>query len=240
MTFVAAVIGYKNHHQIDKIFPHLREVGKQAEKEMFLLNKGVNTHKGTIFLGLLVCAAASIVYKNTKELSPVSICDQTSIISKKYLEKDLEYEGKNLTTGLKAYKEYGFTGIRGQVIDGLAIIHNFSLPILKESLINGLSLRLSLVQTLISLISRLDDTTILNRKFEVDRIHFAKKWALKVLEAGGIYTKEGKKLIKVMNEEFKQCSISPGGSADLLIITASLYFWNEELPEVQEILNEIS
>ena len=44
-----AVEGFHWNHELKDLFPHIREIGKQAEKAMFQATDGVNTHKGIIF-----------------------------------------------------------------------------------------------------------------------------------------------------------------------------------------------
>ena len=53
-----AVEGFHWNHELKDLFPHIREIGKQAEKAMFQATDGVNTHKGIIFtMGILATAA---------------------------------------------------------------------------------------------------------------------------------------------------------------------------------------
>lgn len=68
-----------------------------------------------------------------------------------------------LTNGEKLYLNYGFLGIRGEVKDGMAIVFNGSLPYLEEHLLSGGELNSSLVKTLLYLMTKVEDTTIVNR-----------------------------------------------------------------------------
>lgn len=220
---------YKSYEQYSyvEIFQQIRKIGLEAEEEMFSITNNVNTHKGAIFHMTLISAAATIVYIKTKGFCPEDICMTVTELSGESLLKDFSLNPRdmdNLTIGLKAYREYGLMGIRGEAISGYEMVLKYSLPALKELLEErNTMLREALSHTLILIISKTFDTTLLNRKFDIQRIKLAQDLAQKALDAGGILTDTGRLLIDEMTEVFIRESMSPGGSADLLAVTYALF-----------------
>ena len=88
-----------------------------------------------------------------------------------------------------------------------------------------------LVQVLLHLMTNTEDSNILGRH-DFGTLNYVKKAAQGALDAGGMFTEQGKAKIIEMDELFINKNISPGGSADLLAVTVMLY-----LLETSEILN---
>lgn len=56
-----AAYAWKHGETPEKAFEGIREIGKQAEKAMFTVTQGVNTHKGLIFSLGILCSGAAIL-----------------------------------------------------------------------------------------------------------------------------------------------------------------------------------
>jgi holo-ACP synthase / triphosphoribosyl-dephospho-CoA synthase len=185
-------------HAFSDDFNRLREVGKVAEKKMFERTHGVNTHKGAIFLMLLVMAG-------------LQHSDSVSHIS--FLCKDIlsDFESDDHSHGMKLFRQWGITGIRGLAKDGFSDLFKEYYPYFQSH---------SIDDTFLWLIGENPDTTLMYR--------------------GGmsLYNEcreKAKKAEKMLDRaEFdgwmKMHRLSPGGSADMLsaILLIDLTLWNME------------
>ncbi|MCX7695355.1 MAG: triphosphoribosyl-dephospho-CoA synthase CitG [Caloramator sp.] len=225
--FIKAGILFK-----ENVLDNLRPIGIMAEKDMFCVTGGVNTHKGLVFLLGVICAGCGALFRKNKEINRYTIANEISEITKGIVEKELDNydEKKGMTNGQRIYKKYGLTGIRGEVEGGLKSIIDFALPTL-EKYNKKLSLNDMLVNTLLSLMTVVDDTTVVHRA-SIEGLEFVKKHSKIALGLGGMATKEGIEYIEKMDREFKERNISPGGCADLLAATYMIYkieeIWRNE------------
>lgn len=231
---MAAENGIKHAFGSDlpSLFPILQRLGLEAEADMFDMTGGVNTHRGMIFHGLLLCAAAGVAYMRDKSFVPGQICGYIREFAADDIGRQLEHAGKlpydKLTVGLKAYCRYGLKGIRGEAMDGYKSVFEAGLPALKEAMARGRELREAIIHTLLALMSKTEDTTLLNRHFDIVRIKYAREYAQKVLDCGSIFTTEGQLLLEQMCRDFKERSLSPGGAADLTCATLALHLWDSD------------
>ncbi|MGL5125039.1 MAG: triphosphoribosyl-dephospho-CoA synthase CitG [Fusobacteriaceae bacterium] len=206
---------------LDIIFKKIRRIGIEAEKDMFVATKNINTHKGMIFImGIAVAAAAKAKYENIdfQDISKI-IRHMCSDIMDDF--KDLELKDK-LTHGEKLYLEHGIKGIRGEVIGGLQNIFSGGLTILEDSLKKNPNINLAMIQTLLFFMANLEDSTILHRH-GIDVLNKVKTDAAFLLNKGGVYSENGLKEIEKMEKEYIELRISPGGSADSLAVTLFLH-----------------
>ena len=70
-----AVEGFHWNHELKNLFPHIREIGKQAEKAMFQATDGVNTHKGIIFTMGILATAAGYELKTNGHIDVIFVAD---------------------------------------------------------------------------------------------------------------------------------------------------------------------
>ncbi len=211
-----AKVGYSYYSEEDT-FKAIRKVGVEAEKAMFEATNNVNTHKGMIFLlGIVITSVAKVIFNN-KEFKDIS--DVIKIMVKDILEdfKNIDNK-KDLTHGERLYKNFGFTGIRGQVKDGLAFIFD---EVLEEYLNCSFDGNDLYSNTLIKLMSIVEDSTIVYRH-DFDTLKKVQKDCKNLLAIGGISSDNGKILAIKLEKEYIQENISPGGSADLLAIVIFL------------------
>lgn len=203
----------------ENIFRKIREVGQKSEEEMFKATKGINTHKGMIFLMGIVIAGVSKNIYDKKSFGNIQKIIKSMV--KDILDDFKKLDKKEtLSHGEKLYKKYKFTGIRGQVSDGLDFIFNKILTEYKE-------LKLELKgndlysHTLLILMSEVEDSTIVYRH-DIETLKKVHKDCKNLLNLGGMITDEGKKLALELELEYIDMHISPGGSADLLSIVIFL------------------
>lgn len=209
-------IGYSYHSPKD-IFDAIRNTGKTCEEKMFEATNNINTHKGMIFLmGITIAAMGKTLYENMK------FDDIRSII--KLMVKDILDDFKsldkkqNLTHGEKLYLEYGFTGIRGQVKDGLSVLFDNIIDKYSDSELKENDLY---TQILIELMSIVEDSTIVYRH-DINTLRKVQEDAKELLNLGGVFTETGKTRCKELEELYIKENISPGGCADLLAISILL------------------
>lgn len=218
---------YKIGHSIYSpkvIFNAIRKVGIECENAMFKATNGINTHKGMIFLmGTVIAAVGKCNYNNygfdkIKEVLKEMVVD----ILKDFDSLDTKTD---LTHGERLYKEYGFTGIRGQVKEGLSIIFDEIIP---KYIGEDLDENKLYTQILIHLMANIEDSTIVYRH-DINMLKKVKDDANQLLQIGGVYTDEGIEKIHSMEIEYIEKNISPGGCADLLALTIFLMHLKEEV-----------
>lgn len=188
---------------------------------MFEATENINTHKGMIFLlGIAVVTASRALYEGTSfnDIQPMikNMC--------KDILKDFENikDKTNLTHGEKLYKNYGFTGVRGEVREGLDIIFNGSLNVFEKSIEKSNDMNLASLQTLIFLMGKVMDSTIVHRH-DIHMLRRVKREAEEFFAAGGVYSELGRETAENIEKTYIKERISPGGSADLLAVTIFLY-----------------
>lgn len=202
------------------IFKTIRSVGIRAEKAMFMKTDNVNTHKGMIFLmGLCVAAVAKAIHNGAEFINVKSIIkDMTSGIVEKELYQ-INNKESPLSNGETTFLKYGYTGIRGEAEMGFPVI--FDVALNTYELCYDLNENDKLVQTLITIMQYVEDSTILYRHDSqvLKKVQGLSKY---IIEIGGMYSENGRKNIHSISKQFENENISPGGSADLLACTVFL------------------
>ena len=203
----------------------LRPIGIDGEREMLKVTKGVNTHKGAIFSLGIICAAAGHLL--TESHTTEDLCSYV-----KKMTVELVQELKNnlsQTAGERLYHNFGVLGIRGEVSLGFPSVRKFGLPIMRKIHSEGiLSKNEMLIEILIRLLAHVTDSNVLSRA-GLKGLELVQSSAEKSIALGGVYTQEGWYSIVAMDQLFIDENISPGGAADLLAVTAMLYFLETEL-----------
>ncbi len=199
------------------IFKAIRTIGIKCEEEMFRATNGVNTHKGMIFLiGVVAAAIGKALYEELafEEIETI-LKDMCENILNDF--KDLDKK-KELTHGEKLYLKYGFTGIRGEVKDGLTNIFHGILPEYEDSKLKGNNLY---SQILLILMSKVEDSTIVHRQ-NIEKLREVQRHAYEILTLGGFNTNEGTKAVYDFEKQCIDENVSPGGAADLLALVIFL------------------
>lgn len=211
----------------EELIKRVREIGKEAEIEMFKATGNANTHKGAIFsLGLLCAAAGFLTYKEKKP-SLAAISDMSAVLAKPIVIRDLEFNSNEIhTSGEEQYLIYGLKGCRGEAASGFQSVTGIGLPALENALSNGFSLNMAGVYALLALLSEVNDSNVIRRSSlpQQNLIHEKLKQALK-----GVQGSEAAvlRLAKEMDTFFIERNISPGGCADLLAVSFFFYFYRK-------------
>jgi holo-ACP synthase/triphosphoribosyl-dephospho-CoA synthase len=220
-----AQAGYDHEENLPDLLPVLRQIGIEGEKQMLSATEGINTQKGLLFSLGIVSAITGYLKRRGKNISSDAVFDKVADITAGIVERELKSlkDTAKLTAGEKLYRTHGVTGIRGEMEQGLPSIKIHSLNALREFLQNGLSVNDALINTLLTLMACVDDTTVMNRLGPEKMRVWVKQKARAALQTGGMGTAGGEEMLKTLDREFIAENVSPGGCADLLSVTWFLY-----------------
>ncbi len=230
--FVA--LGIKNKEkQPDLFFQELRELGKVAEIEMLKTTNNINTHKGTLFIFSIVLCSLGWLYANEKQYSRQLLINTIKELciglarDFEHIEKKSEY-----TNGEKIYLDNNLLGIRGEALMGFSSVLDFSIKKFIFYLDATKSFNESGVKTLLELIIKIKDTTLIHRS--------SYETLLRIQEDVKKLIKEDNNIIEAtfqLDKKFIDLNLSVGGCADLLALTYFIYFFEESIDENFEIIN---
>ncbi|MBP6123308.1 MULTISPECIES: triphosphoribosyl-dephospho-CoA synthase CitG [Providencia] len=213
--FILAGAQYK-HLAIEQVLPEIRSIGIACEKAMFRATQGVNTHKGSIFsLGLVLTVIGRQLALRQK-ISPMAISRLVAEMCQG-INDELKRPTDNLTAGQRLYQQYGLTGARGEAESGYHLVINHSLPYYLQQLAIGKIQDIALIDTLILLMKINDDTNIANRG-GMQGLVWTKQQATLLLQSGINHPSDLVK-VQIFDQQCIERNLSPGGSADLLILT---------------------
>ena len=202
-----------------EVFSRLREEGIRAEKTMYDVTGGVNTHKGAIYSFGIICGAVGRLWTSG---NPIARTDEIFSECAKLVFGSIREDFENIdssTAGGRLYLECGMRGIRGEVADGFPSVSEISLPIYEKAIGDGLSQNDAGVLSLLHMIANVDDTTLYNRG-GIAGMEFAKISVRELLEKSPF---PDKKEVEELDDRFIEKNLSPGGCADLLAVTYFLH-----------------
>lgn len=224
-------LGY-SHYSSEYIFDAIRNIGKECEEKMFEATNNINTHKGMIFLmGICITAIGKALYHDKKFYEIQEIIK--SMVKNILDDFNNIHTKKTLTHGERLYIDYGFTGIRGQVKDGLSVIFEHIIDKYSDSKVKENELY---TQILIELMSEVEDSTIVYRH-DIKTLKKVQYDAKELLKIGGIFTEEGKKRCYDLEDLYIKENISPGGCADLLAVSILLLEVKKSYSEIKKVLS---
>ncbi|TWH48099.1 holo-ACP synthase/triphosphoribosyl-dephospho-CoA synthase [Sporomusa sp. KB1] len=225
--FRCAAAGYQHQGLLQDLLPVLRYIGKDGEQQMLHATCGVNTQKGLVFLLGILAAATAYTTKLASGVAAAQILDTAAAITRGIVARELAplaggLGNAKLTAGENLYVQYGVTGIRGEIEAGIPSIREYGLPAVTAALEQGLSLNDALVHTLMSLMTVVQDTTILHRH-GMEVLLTVQNQAKQIIAQGGMLSDVGRKQISALDQSFIERNISPGGVADLVAATYFLH-----------------
>ena len=225
-------IGQAHRGTLVELFCKLRSYGVGAEAELLRVTKGVNTQRGILFAGGIVSAVSG--YAMNMGLSRDALLPLIKEMAAGLVARELKnLDHAAMTAGEKLYYKYGITGIRGEVENGFPSVVNYGLPALEDAFDKGATINDALVHALISLMTGVEDSNVIWRT-DYDTLLEVRRIAKNILSLGSVFTEKGRMAIAETERYFLQRRISPGGSADLLSVTITLY-----LLEHKEFPNDI-
>lgn len=188
--------------------------GRQAEFAMMKATKGSSSHRGAIWcLGLLVAAAAMHQADATVSEIVKTAAQLAAFNDRNTPEKE--------THGLIVQRAYGVGGARAEAQAGFPHVTTIGLPHLQNCRQAGVSESSCRLDTLLAIMSVLDDTCLLYRGGLV-ALSMAKKGAQEVLALGGTSTPAGMNRLFQLDRDLRIGNVSPSGSANLLAATLFL------------------
>ena len=225
-------IGQAHRGTLAELFCKLRSYGVGAEAELLRVTKGVNTQRGILFAGGIVSAVSG--YAMNMGLSRDALLPLIKEMAAGLVVRELKnLDHAAMTAGEKLYYKYGITGIRGEVENGFPSVVNYGLPALEDAFDKGATINDALVHALIALMTVVEDSNVIWRT-DYDTLLEVQRIANNILSLGSVFTEKGRMAIAETERCFLQRRISPGGSADLLSVTITLY-----LLEHKEFPNDI-
>ncbi|MEG9436018.1 triphosphoribosyl-dephospho-CoA synthase CitG [Edaphobacter sp. HDX4] len=201
--------------------PLLRSVGIGCEQEMFQTTQGINTHKGAIFSLGLLCAAAGRLLAQEIALTRERLCTEVSHICAGIVERELSGTAEQQTAGERIFHLYGLAGARGEAESGFGTVRSVALPVYDHLRQNGLTQKIALSQAFLYLLTVNDDTNLVARG-GLAGLDYVREYARKLLDDGGVFALDGLKRMIEFDDDLIARNLSPGGSADLLAVTAFL------------------
>lgn len=205
----------------NELFNVMRSYGLVAERKLLQITKGVNTQRGILFAGGVLCTAFGYACK--EDLNIEKIIVTVKKMAAGLVQRELQTMNyRDMTAGKELYKAYGITGIRGEVEKGFPSVLNVGLPALEEAFSKGCSLNDAFLHTLINLMTVVEDSNIIWRS-NIQTLKEVQARSREILNKGSVLSNMGKLAISEAEKTFVNKGISPGGSADLLSITIALY-----------------
>lgn len=208
---------------LTQLFRDIRPLGIQAEKEMFLATKNINTHKGAIFSLGIVTAAVGYLQRSAKVLDPLLIRATIQAMLVNLMTTDFKNlaskTAAELTAGERHFLKYGKSGIRGEAQAGFPVVFEYALPFLKKS---AGSINERLLDTLMTIAQNSEDSNLIKRAGNLEILNWMHEQVDHFFDLGGSQTSAGKAFLNRLDTVFSEKQLSLGGSADLLILTIFL------------------
>lgn len=215
-------IGYEHAHIPARDFlPLARPIGLVCEQAMFRATNGVNTHKGAIFSLGLLCSAAGRLLANGIGLTRERICFEVAEICTDLVNQELKGNRAPKTAGERILRSYGLAGARGEAMSGFSTVRSVALPVYDRLQAQGLNEDRVLLQVLLHLFAVNGDTNIVSRG-GLAGLDYVQDFSRRLLRKGGALASDGLEQMAAFDNEITARNLSPGGSADLLIVTAFL------------------
>jgi triphosphoribosyl-dephospho-CoA synthase len=198
-----------------KVREQLAAIGRNAERAMLMATGGSNSHKGAIWiLGLMISAAAM---EDEVDCTASGIAATTQAIA----SFEDRAAPRLVSHGDIVAKRYGVSGARGEALQGFPHVLDAGLPTLRRRRGQGATEAAARLDTLLSIMSCLEDTCLLYRG-GMAALTAAREGAVAVERAGGVETESGMRQLKLLDRRLLDLGVSPGGSADLLAATIFL------------------
>ncbi|MFH5836517.1 triphosphoribosyl-dephospho-CoA synthase CitG [Proteiniclasticum sp. C24MP] len=225
--------GYHGGADLKELLKKLRPKGMDIEAQMFEATKDINTHKGIIFsMGLLLAALGNYMSVSEYEGDALRVftakdTEKVFQIIKSMTEGIIRSDFRNLheksilTHGERLYRDYGFTGIRGEAEKGYPVLREQVLPVLRERRNSKESYDSRLLDMLMILMSEVEDSNIVSRG-GMESLQYVRRSADRFMKEGGMRNPTALEKLHEMNQDFVSRNLSPGGSADLLSLAVFL------------------
>ncbi|MBU3895624.1 triphosphoribosyl-dephospho-CoA synthase CitG [Serratia rubidaea] len=198
----------------DRVLARLRPLGLACENHMFHVTGGVNTHKGSVFaLGLLCCA-----FGRLSSPTPAALCAEVAAICQGLTVRELQRNNAGQSAGQRLYRRFGLSGARGEAEAGFPLVLHGALPRYLRRLRQGDNAQSALQDCLLWLMAHNGDTNVAARG-GMAGLRWLQQRAAQLLAQGGAGGRDGIARLRQFDAECTARHLSPGGCADLLIVT---------------------
>ncbi len=201
----------------------LRKIGIRGEASMYEATNHVNTHKGLIFSMGILCGALGELSTKGDPFDEVDVQRLCAQLAAQLLSKDAVKD----THGLDVLEKTGVSGIRGEALSGFESVFGLSLLRLRESVEDGYTFEQAMVKTLLTLMAHTQDSNLVHRGGEKG-LRFVQEHAAAMLSHVDLRRVADMDMVRAFDDICIEKNLSPGGSADLLALTAMLYLFFEE------------
>ena len=194
-------------------FHALERCGIEAEARMHAATGGVNTHRGSIFMLGLLCAAAGAVAAQGRPLTP-------SLLRSTLLARWGEALAARATRtptlpGGVAARRYGLRSASTEAALGFPVLFETALPAMQAAAARGLGRQQVLLDTFFNIMAVLDDSNLAHRG-GIEGLRHAQCAGRAFLDAGGASQPGGVLAAADIGDDFVRRRLSPGGAADTL------------------------
>ncbi|WP_416221876.1 triphosphoribosyl-dephospho-CoA synthase CitG [Serratia grimesii] len=196
----------------------LRPLGLACENHMFQATGGVNTHKGSVFSLGLLCTAFGRLSQQQKIIDAATLCAEVAAICRGLVSSELQQHNALQTAGQRLFALHGLSGARGEAESGFERVINGALPLYLQRLSAGCDKQTALMDSLLWLMANNDDTNVASRG-GIEGLRWLQQHAAELLQQGGAQGEQGMARLRQFDTDCIVRNLSPGGSADLLIVT---------------------
>lgn len=200
------------------LLARLRPLGIACENHMFFATGGVNTHKGSVFSLGLLCSVFGRLYQQRRRISAGTLCAEVAAMCDGLVARELQHNNALQTAGQRLFAAYGLSGARGEAQAGFPLVVNGALPLFRQRMADGCGEQVALMDSLLWLMAHNGDTNVASRG-GMDGLRWLQRWSAGLLAQGGADMPQGVTRLRQFDEECIARHLSPGGSADLLIVT---------------------
>lgn len=194
-------------------FPLLEQCGIEAEATMRRATGGINTHRGSIFMLGLLCAAAGAVRAMGEPMKAARL--RSALVFHWGDALRLRAEKVSGLPGGNAARRYGLRGASVEAALGFPVLFETALPAWAACRRRGLSFTQVRLDTLFHVVAVMDDCNLAHRG-GLDGLRHAQALAAGFLAAGGSAASSGLEAACAIGDAVVAANLSPGGAADVL------------------------
>ena len=213
-----AEAGMRHEGTAAGLLPVLRIIGMESEKAMFRATGGVNTQKGLLFSMGLALGATGLLVRDALPVTPEHIGAMLRDMTAGIVARELGGENPK-TAGERMFRDFGVSGIRGEMEAGLPAVLGSGLPALQAALTGGEDCNRALIRALLALMAAVEDTTILARSPKLETLRMIREKARELLQSGRLEGDSWREAVWELDAALVAENLSPGGSADLLALS---------------------
>ena len=211
-------------------FPALERCGIEAETRMLAATGGTNTHRGSIFMLGLLCAAAGAVAAQGRRPTPALL--RSTLLARWGDALAARATRPPTLPGGLAARRYGLRGASEEAALGFPVLFETAVPALQAAGARGMARQHVLLDTLFSIMAVLDDSNLAHRG-GMEGLRHAQRAARAFLDAGGASRPDGVAAAGEIGDDFVRRRLSPGGAADTLAAAC----WMQRLGALGSVLS---